>query len=121
MFCSIYKWFISQALESRKPVTNLVRRHLRSCASCREFAVFSDSLGERSAQDISEILKGYDDTLDKQILLKLSKSPEQEESPAPRVGPVEIFNETNLRRLIQRGVRPSDSAVERKWSFPMNS
>ncbi len=80
MFCSIYKWLISQALESGKPAASLVRRHLRRCASCREFALFSDSLEKRSAQDLNEVLKGYDEALDKKILLKLSKSPEQEES-----------------------------------------
>jgi len=80
MFCSIYKWLISQALDSGKPAKSLIRRHLRRCASCREFALFSESLDERSAQDIREILKGYDEALDKKIFLKLSKSPEQKES-----------------------------------------
>lgn len=82
MFCSIYKWFISQALDSGKPFSSLVSRHLRRCTACREFAQFSESLQQRSVQDTDDILKGYDKTLDEKIISGLSKNPEPREISA---------------------------------------
>jgi len=76
MFCTLYKWLISQAVDSGKPVSGLVRRHLRGCAACREYAQFSQSINQRSAQDIGDILKAHDGALDEKIISGLSKAPE---------------------------------------------
>ncbi len=83
MFCSVYKWFISQAVDSGKPVSGLVRRHLRGCAACQEFAQFSESIMKRIAQDTGDILKGHDGALDKKIISGLSRPPESR-APAAR-------------------------------------
>lgn len=79
MFCSLYKWFISRAVDSGKPVSGFVGRHLRGCAACREFAEFSESIIQRSVQDTADILKGHDGALDEKIISRLSKSPEPKE------------------------------------------
>jgi hypothetical protein len=52
MFCSIYKWFISQAKDSRKPLPASVNRHIQHCASCREFVNLHDSLMESTVKDL---------------------------------------------------------------------
>lgn len=82
MFCPLYKWFISQAADSGKPVSGLLRRHLRRCASCQEFAQFSESLPQRSAQDTGDILKGHDGALDEKIKSGLSKASESRKPSA---------------------------------------
>ena len=75
MFCLMYKWFISRAVDSGKPVFPLVRRHLRGCSACREFAQVSESIIQRSAQDTADILEGHDSALDEKIISGLSKAP----------------------------------------------
>jgi hypothetical protein len=75
MFCSLYKWFISHAQDSGKPISGLVRRHLRGCSACREFVRASESIIQKSTQDTAAILKGHDRALDEKIISGLSKAP----------------------------------------------
>lgn len=75
MFCSIHKWFISQALDSGKPITGPVERHLRRCASCQEFVQFCESLKQRSIQDRPDFLKMYNESLKEKIISSLDKVP----------------------------------------------
>lgn len=82
MFCSLYKWFISQASDSGKPISGLVKRHVRHCTSCREYARFCYSLKGRFAQNKAELLMGFDREIDKKILSALDKKPVSPPVPA---------------------------------------
>ena len=73
MFCNVYKWMISQAADSEKPVSGFVKKHARRCDSCREFARLCESLKPKFAQDKLALLENADGTLDKKILSALSE------------------------------------------------
>lgn len=76
MFCSIYKWLISRSEDLGKPMSGHAARHLRRCATCREYAEFCESLKNRSAQDIPGLLNNYNGAFNEKIISALSKHPE---------------------------------------------
>jgi hypothetical protein len=82
MLCSIYKWQISRALDSRKPPSGLVKRHLRRCASCSEFFRLGEETGGRLAEDAAALLRAADPSLGKRVLSSLDVG-ERVKSPAP--------------------------------------
>jgi len=73
MFCTVYKWLISQAADSGKPVSGFVKNHTRRCDSCREFAQLCESLKPKLAKDKQVILENTHEALNKKIILALSK------------------------------------------------
>lgn len=73
MFCTVYKWLISQAADSGKPLSGFVKNHTQRCDSCREFAQLCESLKPKFAQDKHAILKNYDEALSKKIISALPK------------------------------------------------
>jgi hypothetical protein len=73
MFCTIYKWLISQAADSGKPVSGFVKNHSHRCDSCREFAQLCESLKPKLAKDKQAILEKTDEALNKKIILALSQ------------------------------------------------
>lgn len=64
MFCFIYKWMISWALDSDKRPPGIVNRHIDRCGACREFARLSGSLATRLTQDAPGFLQKNHDTYD---------------------------------------------------------
>ncbi|UCC39041.1 MAG: hypothetical protein JSV96_14705 [Candidatus Aminicenantes bacterium] len=88
MFCSIYKWQISRALDSRKSLSGSVAHHIRRCPSCREFAQFSESLENKCTEDMSALLNGYNGRLNAKAISALDKHPEPK--PAPKRRPALI-------------------------------
>jgi hypothetical protein len=82
MFCPIYKWKISQAMDSGKTTSGKVQRHLRRCDSCREYAELCTSFRSKFTQDKQAILEDFDESLNKKIMLAI---PERAElGPEPR-------------------------------------
>jgi hypothetical protein len=73
MFCTAYKWLISQAADSEKPVSRLVKNHTRRCDSCRAFAQHCESLKPKFAQDKLALFENADRALDKKILSALAE------------------------------------------------
>ncbi len=73
MFCTVYKWLISQAADSGKPLSGFVKNHTQRCDSCREFAQLCESLKTKFAEDKLAILKNYDEVLSKKIISALPK------------------------------------------------
>ncbi len=73
MFCSIYKWLISQAGDSEKPISGFVKNHTHKCDSCREFAQLCESLKPKLAQDKHVLLEKIDGELNKRILSAISR------------------------------------------------
>jgi hypothetical protein len=73
MFCAIYKWLISQAANSGKPLSGRLLLHTRRCDSCHEFAQFCGSLKTKLAQDKQAILDSHEKTVDQKIIAMLSK------------------------------------------------
>lgn len=84
MFCTVYKWLISQAADSGKPLSGFVKNHTQRCDSCREFAQICESLKPKFAQDKHAILKNYDEALSKKIISALPKE-RASESGRPRI------------------------------------
>jgi hypothetical protein len=73
MFCTVYKWLISQATDSGKPISGFVKNHTHRCDSCREFAQLCESLKPKFAQDKHAILENTGEALNKKIISALSK------------------------------------------------
>ncbi len=76
MFCSIYKWSISKALDSEKPYSLRVQHHLAGCSSCREFMNFSELLQKKTAAAKPDLSQGYASTLPQRIMASLDTVPE---------------------------------------------
>ena len=128
MFCSVYKWLISQALDSGKNVSKPVSRHLRHCSSCREFAAFCGELKEKATQEKIDFLDKADEALNKKIISSLAKDTATSEaiSRKPFLRPVLaaasmaliifsgifIFNTINKDRSTPSGSLFSLSAVD---------
>ena len=73
MICYLSKWFISNALDSRKEIPGFVQHHLRRCASCQDFVRFSQVLADKSAQDALSIIRETPDS----VLEKIKPGPSQ--------------------------------------------
>lgn len=78
MFCSIYKWKISQAMDSRKATSGRVQRHMSKCDSCREYAELCTSLKPKFTQDKHLILQDFEEGLNKKIMAAIPEKPEPE-------------------------------------------
>ncbi|MGD2087220.1 MAG: hypothetical protein PVH61_13635 [Candidatus Aminicenantes bacterium] len=65
MFCFIYKWMISWAMDSDKRLPGIVNRHIDRCSSCREFARLSGPLATRLTQDAPGFLQKNHETNDR--------------------------------------------------------
>ena len=81
MFCFIYKWIISWALDSGKGLPGAANHHIGRCSGCREYTRLSGLLATRLSQDAPGFLqRGHDsyDTLNIKITSALdAKSPPQ--------------------------------------------
>jgi len=73
MFCTVYKWLISQAADSGKPVSGFVKNHIHRCDPCREFAQLCETLKPKLAKDKQVILENRDEALNKKIISALSR------------------------------------------------
>ena len=51
MFCWFFRFMISRAADGNTNVSEATRRHIRHCASCREFYQTCQSLGERLTRE----------------------------------------------------------------------
>lgn len=76
MFCSVHKWKISRAMDSGKPISGNVQKHLSKCDSCREFAELCISLKSKFTKDKRAILQGFDEGLNKKIMASIPERPE---------------------------------------------
>lgn len=56
MKCSLHRWNISKALDSREPLGRLTKLHLVHCEACREFLRLTEDMGRRLADDASLLL-----------------------------------------------------------------
>ena len=84
MFCSIYKWKISQAMDSGKPTSGTVQRHMNKCDSCREYAELCTSLKPKFTQDKQAILEDFDESLNKKIMMAIPARAELGTEPRRR-------------------------------------
>lgn len=56
MLCFLYKWNISRALDTGKPLSGLTKRHLDGCASCREFSLLGREMERRLTGEAASFL-----------------------------------------------------------------
>ena len=73
MFCFIYKWMISWALDSGKRLPGVMSRHIDRCGNCREFARLSGFLAARLTEDAPGFLQKNHDT-DDWLNIKISSA-----------------------------------------------
>jgi hypothetical protein len=84
MWCLIYKWKISRAMDSGKPLAGLTRRHLRGCVSCREFAESCEKMGRRLSEDAAALIGGADASLGDRVRSALAEQIRAEVPAPPR-------------------------------------
>ena len=57
MLCFIYKWNISRAFDSGKPLGRLTNRHLAGCETCREFSRLGEEMGRRLTEGAASLTR----------------------------------------------------------------
>ncbi len=72
MRCTYNRWKISRALDSGKPLSGRVEKHLRSCGACREFARLSKELERRLTKDAVTLIQGARGDLGKKSMPAVS-------------------------------------------------
>jgi hypothetical protein len=71
VLCRIYRWKVSGAMDSGKPLSGTVKRHLLRCASCREFAGVAEDAGRRLTRDAKELIGFGDQALAERVKASL--------------------------------------------------
>ena len=56
MLCIWHRWRISQALDSDKPLSPFLERHVRKCPSCRDHLQFSLYFADQAKKDLSSLM-----------------------------------------------------------------
>jgi hypothetical protein len=96
VLCRIIRWKVSGAIDSGKPMSEAVKRHLLRCASCREFAAFAEDAGRRLTREAEVLLGSVDGALAERVQASLGKELEAPASapevrlrgkPGPRLSP----------------------------------
>ncbi len=83
MLCTIHRRKLSGAIDSGKPLSGTVKRHLLRCASCREFAGLAEDAGRRLTRDAGVLIGSVDRSLAGRVRASLG---EESESPASQPG-----------------------------------
>jgi hypothetical protein len=104
MFCSIYKWFISQAKDSGKPIAASVNRHIQRCASCRRFIDLHESLMETSAKDLPCLPDEKESALATKIISALDRNAESGKAPARRPVLIPVFVSSFVLMAVAIGI-----------------
>lgn len=81
MLCSIYKWEISRALDSGKPLSGRAKRHLCRCAACREFTRLGRELERRLTEDAATLLEDHGISLGEKVLSSIGRRVESPSFP----------------------------------------
>jgi hypothetical protein len=79
VLCRIIRWKVSGAIDSGKPMSDAVKRHLLRCASCREFAGLAEETGRRLTRDAGVLMGSIDQALAGRVKASLR---DQVEAPA---------------------------------------
>jgi len=104
MFCSIYKWFISQAKDSRKPLLASVNRHIQHCASCREFVSLHDSLMDTSIKDLPCLPDEKESVLATKIISALDRNTEPRKARVRRPVLIPVFVSSLVLVVVAVGI-----------------
>ncbi len=104
MFCSIYKWFISQAKDSRKPIPASINRHIERCASCREFVDLHESLIETSVKDLPCLPDEKESALSTKIISALDKNMGPQKVPHRRPAFVPVIVSSFVLMVVAVGI-----------------
>ena len=68
MFCFLYKWFISNTLDTGKPLPDFVKSHLGHCNQCRAFMASVNSIHVRLKSDAEKLSLPQSRDLSKRII-----------------------------------------------------
>jgi hypothetical protein len=94
MLCTFYKWKISRAFDSGKPLSAAVKSHAGRCGSCHEFLRLSEKLQQRLTEDAASLFaSGVPEDIGKRVLSSLppeapGRSPDLQKLRRLRLRPV---------------------------------
>ena len=94
MFCTIYKWKISRAMDSQKAASGLVQRHIHRCDSCREYAKLCASLKPKFTRDKQAVFQNFDENLNKKIMSAIPEKTQPGSEPERKI----LVQKTLFRR-----------------------
>lgn len=105
MLCRISRWKLSGAMDSGKPLSGTVRRHLLQCASCREFARLAEDAGRRLTLDADALVESFDQSLAKTVQASLgdrfeSPTSRPEMNPRPADAPTKKSGNWGIDNLV---------------------
>ena len=104
MFCTIYKWFVSQAKDSKKPLPASINRHIQRCASCRAFLDLHESLMETSVKDLPCIDDEKQSALAANIFAALDGHAEPKKLPAKRISLIPVSVSVFVLLAVAAGI-----------------
>jgi anti-sigma factor RsiW len=67
MLCFLYKWNISRALDTGKPLSRLTKRHLDGCESCREFSRLGREMERRLTEEVRSLLENQTPSVEEKV------------------------------------------------------
>lgn len=56
MKCQLYQWRVSSALDKQKNIPEYIKRHMESCAGCKNFVRTAGFLGAAAKNDAAELI-----------------------------------------------------------------
>ncbi len=92
MLCKIYRWKVSGAIDSGKPVPDAVKRHLLRCASCREFAAAAEDMGRELSREAGVLIDSPNPALEECVKASL-----RETAPSPGDADMRVRSMRSLR------------------------
>ena len=104
MFCAIYKWFISQTKDSRKPLPASINRHIQRCPTCREFVELHESLIDTTVKDLPCISDEKKSALAANVIAALERDQEIEKLPARRTALIPVFVSSLVLIAVAAGI-----------------
>jgi hypothetical protein len=68
-------------MDSGKPISSRVQRHISACDACRKYAELCTSLKPKFSQDKRTLMEGFDPGIHKKIFASLPENPGWEREP----------------------------------------
>jgi len=88
MFCTFYKWLISNTLDTTKPLSPLLRRHIQRCADCHNFYQASCILARRLTSEARQLYRTSPEDLVQHLLESLPAERPSPTSKTARLWPM---------------------------------
>ncbi|MCP4218345.1 MAG: hypothetical protein GY765_27155 [bacterium] len=101
MFCFMFKWFVSSAMDTGKPLSTFVRRHINSCSGCKRFADAAGILDKQLAAEAEKFILPADGQLEERIIAALNSPVSNQSGEVLHAGDSKVTRFFNpSRRLL---------------------